>query len=97
MQVATQHTTFDVTRRALESGATTVERVTGDYLAAIEKGKRLNAFLSVFNQTALQRAREVDRRRELRPGRVVGPGRLGSGRQPCPRVRLVHAAAVQCT
>ena len=62
MQVATQHTTFDVTRRALESGATTVERVTGDYLTAIEKGKRLNAFLSVFNQKAMERARDIDRK-----------------------------------
>lgn len=55
-------TTFDLTRRSLASGTTTVERVTGDFLTAIEKGKRLNAFLSVFNQQALDQARAVDRK-----------------------------------
>jgi aspartyl-tRNA(Asn)/glutamyl-tRNA(Gln) amidotransferase subunit A len=71
--VERNRTTFDATRRALEDGVTTVERVTEEYLVAIEKGKRLNAFLSVFNQTALQRAREVDRRRaDGRAGRLAG-------------------------
>jgi aspartyl-tRNA(Asn)/glutamyl-tRNA(Gln) amidotransferase subunit A len=37
--------------------------VTGGYLAAIEQGKRLNAFLSVFHDRAIERAREVDRKR----------------------------------
>ena len=55
-------TTFDVTRRSLASGTTTVEGVTGEFLTAIEKGKRLNAFLSVFNQQALDQARAVDRK-----------------------------------
>ncbi len=55
-------TTFDVTRRSLTSGTTTVERVTGDFLTAIEKGKRLNAFLSVFNTQAMDQARTVDRK-----------------------------------
>lgn len=54
--------TFDSTRSALESGATTVERVTGDFLDAIEEGKRLNAFLSVFQDQAREQARAVDRK-----------------------------------
>ena len=54
--------TFDATRSALESGATTVERVTGDFLDAIEEGKRLNAFLSVFQDQAREEARAVDRK-----------------------------------
>jgi aspartyl-tRNA(Asn)/glutamyl-tRNA(Gln) amidotransferase subunit A len=60
--VGIARTTFDVTRRSLTSGTTTVERVTGDFLTAIEKGKRLNAFLSVFNTQAMDQARTVDRK-----------------------------------
>jgi aspartyl-tRNA(Asn)/glutamyl-tRNA(Gln) amidotransferase subunit A len=54
--------TFDATRSALESGATTVERVTGDFLDAVAAGKRLNAFLSVFQDQAMEQARAVDRK-----------------------------------
>ena len=54
--------TFDVTRRALESGATSVERVTREFLTAVEEGKRLNAFLSVFQDQAMEQARAVDRK-----------------------------------
>jgi aspartyl-tRNA(Asn)/glutamyl-tRNA(Gln) amidotransferase subunit A len=57
-----KHTTFDNTRRSIESGVTTCERVTEQYLETIEKGKRLNAFLSVFDQKALDQARLVDRK-----------------------------------
>ncbi len=55
--------TFDETRRALESGETTVEGVTAGFLGEVEAGKRLNAFLSVFNQQAMEQARAVDRKR----------------------------------
>jgi len=54
--------TYQDTRRALETGTTSCERVVGEYLEAIGKGKRLNAFLSVFQQKALDRAREIDRK-----------------------------------
>jgi aspartyl-tRNA(Asn)/glutamyl-tRNA(Gln) amidotransferase subunit A len=54
--------TFDATRSALESGATTVERVTGDFLDAIKEGKRLNAFLSVFQDQSREQARAEDRK-----------------------------------
>jgi aspartyl-tRNA(Asn)/glutamyl-tRNA(Gln) amidotransferase subunit A len=57
-----KHTTFDNTRKAIASGVTTCERVTEQYLETIEKGKRLNAFLSVFHQKALDQARVVDRK-----------------------------------
>ena len=56
------HPTFDSTRRELQAGVTSVERVTEGFLAAIEKGKRLNAFLSVFHQRALDKARAIDRK-----------------------------------
>ena len=56
-----RNTTFDETRRAIASGQTTVEETTRSFLETIERGKRLNAFLSVFGQEALGRAREVDR------------------------------------
>jgi aspartyl-tRNA(Asn)/glutamyl-tRNA(Gln) amidotransferase subunit A len=62
--------TFGATRRALELGATTVEHVTAGFLAAIEKGKRLNAFLSVFHERALADARDVDSK--------LAAGRAGS-------------------
>jgi aspartyl-tRNA(Asn)/glutamyl-tRNA(Gln) amidotransferase subunit A len=55
-------TTFDSTRRSIEAGTTTCEDVTAGYLEAIEKGTRLNAFLSVFHDKALAQARAVDRK-----------------------------------
>ncbi len=68
-----KHTTFDATRRAIEAGTTTCESVTNQYLQAIEKGKHLNAFLSVFNQKALDQARSVDKKiADGRAGRLAG-------------------------
>ena len=68
-----RHITFDATRRALENGTATVESVTGDYLAAIDRGKRLNAFLSVFRDRAIEQARAVDRKRAAgTAGRLAG-------------------------
>jgi aspartyl-tRNA(Asn)/glutamyl-tRNA(Gln) amidotransferase subunit A len=54
--------TFEATRRALETGATSVERVTGEFLNAVQEGKRLNAFLTVFEAQAMEQARAVDRK-----------------------------------
>jgi aspartyl-tRNA(Asn)/glutamyl-tRNA(Gln) amidotransferase subunit A len=54
--------TYEETRQALEAGRATCERVVGGYLEAIGKGKRLNAFLSVFQEKAVNRAREVDQK-----------------------------------
>jgi len=58
----TQRTTFDSLRKGIESGSTTCEKVAESYLAAIEKGKHLNAFLSVYSDWALETARAVDRK-----------------------------------
>ena len=71
--MVTKRTTLDETRRALESGATTVEGVTGGFLETIEKGKHLNAFLSVFQRKAIERARDVDRKLAAgKAGRLAG-------------------------
>lgn len=56
------HTTFDAARAAIRSGSTSVEKVTASFLREIEEKKRLNAFLSVFRENALQQARAVDRK-----------------------------------
>ena len=55
-------TTYDQTRRALESGSTTCERTVEGYLESINTGKRLNAFLAVFGEKVLDEARAVDRK-----------------------------------
>ena len=57
-----KHATFDLTLAGLLGGATTCVRVTEHYLDSIEKGKHLNAFLSVFQDKALDQARNVDRK-----------------------------------
>lgn len=44
----------------LNSNATTCVQVVQDYIAKIEEKKHLNAFLEVFEQSALQKAKEVD-------------------------------------
>lgn len=65
--------TFDATRKAIETGATTVECVTEEFLEGIEKRKRLNAFLSVFHEKALAQARVVDKKiAEGRAGMLAG-------------------------
>ena len=60
--LVSKHSTFDVTHRQIEQGAATCEQVTERFLEAIEQGKRLNAFLSVFGEKALEQARAVDRK-----------------------------------
>jgi aspartyl-tRNA(Asn)/glutamyl-tRNA(Gln) amidotransferase subunit A len=65
--------TYDSTLRALERGETTCEQVTEGFLRTIAGGARLNAFLSVFNEKAVDRAREIDRKRaDGRAGRLAG-------------------------
>ena len=56
--------TYDSVRPALESGETTCEKLTAEYLNRIEQGKDLNAFLSVFGDRAMEQAREVDQKLE---------------------------------
>jgi aspartyl-tRNA(Asn)/glutamyl-tRNA(Gln) amidotransferase subunit A len=65
--------TYDSTRQALDRGETTCEQVTAGFLRTIEGGRRLNAFLSVFAEQSLERARVIDRKRaEGRAGRLAG-------------------------
>jgi aspartyl-tRNA(Asn)/glutamyl-tRNA(Gln) amidotransferase subunit A len=54
--------TFDSIQAELRAGATTCEKLTEGYLAAIESHRDLNAFLSVFAEKAIEQARGVDRK-----------------------------------
>ena len=54
--------TLDDIRSSLSSGKATCEHVTGEYLSAIDAGKPLNAFLSVFSESSLEHARRVDKK-----------------------------------
>jgi aspartyl-tRNA(Asn)/glutamyl-tRNA(Gln) amidotransferase subunit A len=53
---------FETIQTELRAGTTTCERLTEEYLGAIEAGSGLNAFLSVFPEKAITRARLVDRK-----------------------------------
>ncbi|MCC6396268.1 MAG: Asp-tRNA(Asn)/Glu-tRNA(Gln) amidotransferase subunit GatA, partial [Bacteroidetes bacterium] len=65
--------TYQTTRSALDRGETTCERTTADFLREIREKQRLNAFLSVFEDAALERAREIDRKRAAgRAGSLAG-------------------------
>ncbi|MCX6144682.1 MAG: Asp-tRNA(Asn)/Glu-tRNA(Gln) amidotransferase subunit GatA [Ignavibacteriales bacterium] len=54
--------TFETIQTELRAGTTTCERLTEEYLGAIEAGSGLNAFLSVFPEKAIAQARVVDRK-----------------------------------
>jgi aspartyl-tRNA(Asn)/glutamyl-tRNA(Gln) amidotransferase subunit A len=55
---------FDEIAADLSSGKTSCEAVTRGYLDVIRKQSHLNAFLSVFTDKALARAKEIDKKRE---------------------------------
>lgn len=55
----------------LESGKATAEGLAAESLAAIEKTKALNAYISVLADRALQKAKESDERRKQ--GKALGP------------------------
>ncbi len=66
-------TTFEATRRLLDEGATTCEKITETFLTAIDGGKRLNAFLAVFRDRSIDQARSVDRKLAAgNAGRLAG-------------------------
>ncbi len=68
-----RQTTFEGSRRAIESGETTVEQITHDFLATIGEKKRLNAFLTVLGDRSLEQARAVDRKiASGKAGRLAG-------------------------
>lgn len=54
--------TFDAIRSDIAAGTTSCEQITAAYLRTIEQRKSLNAFLSVFSEQALERARVIDRK-----------------------------------
>ncbi|HZY10818.1 MAG TPA: amidase, partial [Bacteroidota bacterium] len=51
---------FTTLRKRLSSGETSCEKITEDYLKAIEDLEHLNAFLEVFPEEAIERARKID-------------------------------------
>ncbi len=51
---------FSLLQQQLASGATTCTKITGEYLSAIDANSRFNAFLAVFGEQALRRAKLVD-------------------------------------
>lgn len=60
-------------RSQLDKGAVSVTEIVKYYLQNIEKGKHLNAFLSVFNEDSLARAAEVDSKiKKGKAGRLAG-------------------------
>ncbi|HEY4612049.1 MAG TPA: amidase family protein, partial [Bacteroidota bacterium] len=54
---------FDAIHADLATGNTTCEKVTSEYLRAVDAGKPLNAFLAVFHEKAVDHARRIDRKR----------------------------------
>ncbi|HLA69060.1 MAG TPA: Asp-tRNA(Asn)/Glu-tRNA(Gln) amidotransferase subunit GatA [Bacteroidota bacterium] len=55
---------YDEITADLSVGKTSCEAITRNYLDVIKKQSRLNAFISVFSEKALVRAREIDKKRE---------------------------------
>ncbi len=54
--------TYDVLRATIESGSTTCEKLTGEYLDTIESNKELNAFLTILKDSALESSRRIDKK-----------------------------------
>lgn len=71
--MSTYKTISDI-RNALSVGEITIENLVADYLKNIEAKKQLNAFLEVFSEDALQRAKTLDAKRKAgeRTGKLHG-------------------------
>src|SRR4030095_16035227 len=54
------YTDYSALRRELELGKVSASEVVKYYLSNIEKGKPFNAFLSVFEEESLSKAKEID-------------------------------------
>jgi aspartyl-tRNA(Asn)/glutamyl-tRNA(Gln) amidotransferase subunit A len=54
--------TFDSIQAELHAGTITCEKLTHEYLTAIESGLGLNAFLAVFPEKALEQAKAIDQK-----------------------------------
>ncbi|MDX2127978.1 MAG: Asp-tRNA(Asn)/Glu-tRNA(Gln) amidotransferase subunit GatA [Chloroherpetonaceae bacterium] len=57
-------------RHSLESHSSTVASITQSYLNRIEKKKQLNVYLTVFEKSALERAKQIDEK--LKRGEKLG-------------------------
>jgi aspartyl-tRNA(Asn)/glutamyl-tRNA(Gln) amidotransferase subunit A len=67
------YTDFGQTQRELQQGTTSCEKLVSTCLANIENKKHLNAFLSVYREEALARAREVDQKiKNKTAGKLAG-------------------------
>lgn len=53
---------YDILRNEIETGKSTCESITKEYLNSIEAKKNLNAFLHVYPEKALERAKLIDRK-----------------------------------
>ncbi len=62
--------TISSVQNQLSQNQTTIEQIVSDYLAKIESKKHLNAFLEVFADEALTRAKELDSKRKT--GAAIG-------------------------
>jgi len=54
------YSSYDVLRHDLETGTISLEEIVREYLSNIEKGKHLNAFLSVYEEDAVRQAKRID-------------------------------------
>src|SRR4030095_10451644 len=67
------YTTYADLRKELETGTLSTVEVVKEFVNKIEKGKHLNAFLSVFGDEAKERASEIDEKiRNGSAGRLAG-------------------------
>ena len=67
------YTSLPQIKSELNNGSTTVHKVVKGYLAKIAQYARLNAFIEVFEQEALQRANDIDGRLKLgTAGKLAG-------------------------
>ena len=67
------YSNFSELKADLLANNTTCFKVVNDYIALIEEKKHLNAFLEVFEKTAVQKAKEVDAKiKKGNAGRLAG-------------------------
>lgn len=67
------YTSFSEIQKDIHSNQTSCEALVKSYLARIETNQHLNAFLEVFTEEALQKAKEIDRRiAENKAGKLAG-------------------------
>ncbi|MBP6732561.1 MAG: Asp-tRNA(Asn)/Glu-tRNA(Gln) amidotransferase subunit GatA, partial [Chitinophagales bacterium] len=63
--------TIKQVQQELKTGVTTCEQLVNEFLQRIEASKHLNAFLEVYTDEAIERARFLDNKKESR-GKLYG-------------------------